>query len=124
LLSLPSFAEHSKGMKFSGNTRALAPALVPILTALLVSWNTIPGSFIFDDEVIVRGDERIRAFDARRVFLENYWGGTFPSPNWRPLTILSFALNHRISSEPWAFHLVNVALNCAAAGVLYLLLRR
>ncbi len=103
--------------------RELLAALLPAVLAVLVSANTVPGDFIFDDAVVIAGNPAVRGLDVGRIFRESYWGSSRKSTNWRPLTILSYALNHRISPRPWAFHAVNVALHALATAALYLFAR-
>jgi tetratricopeptide (TPR) repeat protein len=98
--------------------------LVPVALAIAVSASTIPGDFVFDDEVVVRDDQRLRDFDLRRIFAENYWGRARSSPNYRPLTLLTFALNYKICGRPWAFHAVNVLLHAAAVAAFFSLARK
>ena len=107
-----------------GRVAAFVPASIPVVCSLLVFANTMPGDFIFDDEVIIQGDSRLRDGDLHRIFRENYWGRSRSSPNWRPLTLLTFALNAKSSSAPWGFHATNVALNAVVAWLAFLLLRR
>ncbi len=97
--------------------------LLPVLAALAIHANTMPGDFVFDDAIIVQSDPGVREFDLERIFRRNYWGTSRRSPNWRPLALLSFAANHRISSEPWSFHAVNWIANAAATLTVYLLMR-
>jgi protein O-mannosyl-transferase len=95
--------------------------LLPLALAVITSADTVPGDFIFDDAVVIDSNPAVVQFDLRRIFTENYWGTSRHSPNWRPLIILSYALNYRISDKPWAFHVVNVALHGMVTAVFYLL---
>jgi tetratricopeptide (TPR) repeat protein len=104
--------------------RASLLALIPLLAALVASINTIPGDFVFDDAVVLQGDSLLQSFDLHRIFRENYWGRSRSSPNYRPLTLLSYALNYRLSAKAWGFHLINAALHCAVVGAFYLVARR
>jgi tetratricopeptide (TPR) repeat protein len=94
-----------------------------VLVALLTYADTVPGDFVFDDAVIVQGDSRLKGFDLHRIFCENWFGTARGSPNYRPVTLLSFAVNFRISDRPWAFRVVNVILHGAACAAFYLLAR-
>ena len=73
--------------------------------------------------MIVRDDTRLEGFDLHRIFCENWFGSARASPNHRPLTLLSFALNYRISDRPWAFHAVNVLLHGATCAAFWLVAR-
>jgi tetratricopeptide (TPR) repeat protein len=46
---------------------------------------------------------------------ESYWGELVDAGLYRPLTLLSFGLNHAVSAGPSGFHLVNDGLHALAA---------
>jgi len=100
--------------------------LLLVLLALLAFANSFPGAFITDDITIVARNPLVNSLDLRAIFTTDYWGGDAKQAVlFRPLTILSFALNQRLlGPEAWAFHLVNVILHGVVSLVLFCLLRR
>ncbi len=95
-----------------------------VLFSLGIYLNALPGDFIFDDIVLVEGDRKLREFDLERIFRSNYWGPLRADPNYRPLALLTYALQHRFSREAWAFRAVNLFLNAAAVWLFYRLCRQ
>ncbi len=97
------------------------PAVPPLLLCLLVFLaylGTFPGHFFLDDGAIVRDNPLVADPDLRRIFLSDYWGEV-ESGLYRPLTILSYAVNRLLLGPgPAGFHAVNVALHACAALLL------
>jgi tetratricopeptide (TPR) repeat protein len=103
-------------------------ALVAV-AAIAVGAGTIGHGFVFDDHLLLDGNGPVIRGEApvSSVFTRRYWGGADEaSPNelYRPVTILSLALNARILGEgPAGFHAVNIALHAANAILACLLFR-
>src|SRR5262245_18490728 len=95
---------------------------LPVVVALAAYANTMPGDFVFDDVVLIEQGQELKRFDLDRIFLADYWGVDRESKNYRPLTLLSYALNYRVSEKAWSFHAVNWLLNAGAAALVYLVL--
>lgn len=86
-----------------------------VLLALLVDFNGLPGTFVGDDIPLIARDPRIAALDVRAIFTTDYWGAGNNSGNYRPLTLLSFAVGRRLFGEgALSHHVVNILLH---AGV-------
>ncbi len=96
--------------------------LIPATVALITFANTLPGDFVYDDELLIEKAVELREFSLERIFLENYWGADRLDRNYRPLTLLSYAVNFRLSTHPWGFHAVNVLLNACVAVLAFLVL--
>jgi protein O-mannosyl-transferase len=84
-------------------------------------WN----GFAYDDVTLILGDARIQSLrGAGAILTSGYW----QDPElalYRPLTTLTFALNHAIAgAQPWIFHLTNLLLHAGAVLVLLTLLLR
>jgi tetratricopeptide (TPR) repeat protein len=79
---------------------------------LLVNLPALRPGFIHDDHKIIEQNERIRDLSrAPRLFGSGYWTtGDVEVPSlYRPVTILSFALNHAVSGlRPFPFRLFNL----------------
>ncbi|MCX7014883.1 MAG: DUF1736 domain-containing protein, partial [Candidatus Sumerlaeota bacterium] len=112
--------------------RRLAPVgeyVAIFLAATLVYANSLGNEFAFDDVAVVAHDLRIRHLDRPRgIFLTSYWNDLTKGMEYRPLTILSYALNYAAAKTlrgdgaglyPRGFHLTNVLLHglvsCLAA---------
>lgn len=93
------------------------------LLATLVYANSFPGTFVLDDIHIVKNSTLVRDFDISAIFRSDYWHPLEHSGLYRPLTILSLAVNHLIlGSDAWGYHLVNVLLHGAATILFWRLL--
>lgn len=89
--------------------------------ALLVDLNSLPGTFVGDDIPIVAGDPRVATMDIQAIFTTDYWGLGQNSGLYRPLTLLTFAVDRRLfGARPGPHHVVNVLLH---AGVVLLFAR-
>lgn len=107
-----------RGGAILSGTRA---AVLAGLLAVLVDLNGLPGTFIADDVAAVAGNPLVAQCDVRAIFTTDYWGAGTNSGLYRPLTVLTFALNRLVfGPEPWSFHLVNVL---AHAGVTFFFAR-
>jgi len=93
--------------------------------AVLAFANTLGGGFVWDDVWIVAENPAIRGLaHVDRILTSPYWPET-PSGLFRPVTLLSFAIEweiHRL--RPSACHATNVALHAAVALLAFLLARR
>ena len=110
-LSLPAFL----------STRALWFVFV---TALVTSANSVLNGFVYDDVVIIRDNPLVNGpFDLSAIFSTNYW---FRLPDrdalYRPITILSFALENAIfGMAPSIVHWSNILLNAFVGMALWVL---
>ncbi len=102
---------------------------IPLLTtlAVLTYAGTLGNDFAFDDTPIVRDNPLLRHGDWTTLLTSDYWAGYHGDRSglYRPLTMLSYALQLRISgSHPLPFHLLNILLHAACTLGLYGLVRR
>ncbi|MFN0101215.1 MAG: hypothetical protein ACKV2U_03885 [Bryobacteraceae bacterium] len=89
--------------------------LVP-LAALFLLWLALPGTFVFDDHSLFV-DPAVVPLDAWRQWLK--------LEQTRPLTYITFWLDaHLWGRLPAGFRLTNLLIHCAAAALLYLIVRR
>ena len=102
--------------------RPWLPYLGLAIAVLAVYANSLLGGFVWDDEVIVVQDPATGSLrDAFGLFLSP----DMVKPYYRPLTRISFLLNHWVfGMNPAGFHLVNVLLHVANVLVLYALVSR
>lgn len=95
-----------------------------VLLGVGVYANSLPGAFIVDDLLIVDQNPLAHSLDLRAIFTSDYWGVGANRGLYRPITILSFALNSGLlGTEPWSYHLVNVLLHAWVGLAFFQLLR-
>jgi hypothetical protein len=101
----------------TGRDRVRRAALVACLViALLVYMNALAHGFVLDDRgVIIRNPLVTTPATAWRAFALPYWPDTVGGGQYRPLGILSFALDWHLSGgDPRWFHAMNVLWHAAA----------
>jgi tetratricopeptide (TPR) repeat protein len=97
------------------------------LVAVLVHWRALGNGFALDDVRLVESNPAIVSLaHLPRLFVEPYWNVSGENYGlYRPLTIVSFAVNRALlGAGPFGFHLVNVLLHAAVAALAWLCLRR
>ncbi|MGE0480696.1 MAG: hypothetical protein AB7Q17_09515 [Phycisphaerae bacterium] len=102
-------------------TGGIALALVAL--AFAVYANSLANDFVIDDAIIILHDERVRTGDWRAIVSQEYWPGSAGNRLYRPLPMLTFALNAAVSTDAVTFRVPNVLLHALAAFALYLLAR-
>lgn len=98
--------------------------LALIAAAGLVAYaSAIPNGFVYDDHILIEQDSRITGpVDLAWIFQTDYWGTGEGDGLYRPLTVLSFAVDHAIfGSRPAAFHGINILLHVGVGIALYFL---
>jgi tetratricopeptide (TPR) repeat protein len=107
---------------------ARASVLALAAVCLLVNLPALRPGFIHDDHKIIEQNERIRDLSrAPRLFLSGYWTtGEVEVPSlYRPVTILSFALNHAVSGlRPFPFRLFNLLIHLLNTVLVFWIARR
>jgi Flp pilus assembly protein TadD len=104
--------------------RLAVVALAVALASVLPFVGTLGHGFALDDAPEVVQNEQIRSIQSvPRMFATGAWAGAGePAPIYRPLTTLTYALNHAAGGlSPFGYHLVNVLLH-GVASVLVLAL--
>ena len=93
----------------SGSGILYAGCAAVALITFLVYLPSLGGGFVWDDELYVKGNLRIRSFDLE--FL-GFAFTSFVAGNWHPLTMVSLALDHAAwGLNPFGYHLTNVILH-------------
>lgn len=94
--------------------------LIVSLAALLAYVNSIPNGFVFDDTLVIEYNSALR--DPSRwisLFTNDYWGTQYKSGLYRPITLVTYALNHWLFGPgPLSFHAVNVLLHVIVSTLL------
>lgn len=122
----PSEAPVPPGTESGGMSPRLVVWLILGL-AFAVSANSIRNGFAYDDVGIIQANPLVHGLgNLRDILTTPYWGGWGKTnTNYRPVLVLSFALNHAWTGlNPWSYHLVNVLLHTTVVGLLFHLLRR
>lgn len=100
-------------------------ALGVVLAAVLVYVNAIGSEFVLDDTRIIRDNVRIRSLaNVPGLFTSSYWGTEGTQGLYRPLVLVSYALNYAVHglATP-GYTAANIALHAAVSLLLFLLVR-
>ena len=101
--------------------------LITICLAFLVYSNALDNDFVYDDVDQVVNNFAIRdVSNFPRIFAEDVWSltGEGRSNYYRPVMHSVYMLSHAVFGlDPWGFHLVNIILHCAAAVLVFLIIR-
>lgn len=98
----------------------LAWAAVVATVATAVYANSLGGGLLYDDVNAIRGNAVVIDGDVAGILTTPSWWGDGRGHLWRPLTTLTFALDHALYGlAPFGYHVVNVALH-AVVSVLVL----
>lgn len=106
--------------------------LATIAVAVLVYLNTLGHGFVYDDKVIAQTPAMHDPWNLAGIFGSDLYGGTHAHVDlYRPLTVLSLALNWWMngvfgaaSASPFLFHLTNVLLHAAASVLVFVFAER
>ena len=109
--------------------RRRAHALLVFGLAALAHANTLPNQPVLDDGWAIFDNPIVRDPSRMAEAFRTPWGGGAAPPTvagvWRPLTTVTFALNHAAGGRAvWGYHLVNVLLHALATLALWALARR
>ncbi len=107
-------------MDRSPRRHARLAALAVALAAVLPYLHTLGHAFAYDDGVEVVENEYIRgAAGVRAIVSSPVWAGSGKgSSAYRPLTTLTYSLNHAVGGlAPAGYHLVNLLLHAGASAL-------
>lgn len=97
-----------------------AARLMIAVAAVAVHLSGVSGGYVFDDHWVIVENSLVQQASVREILTGTYT----PGPVYRPLTLLTFAINERLGVNPLADHLWNVALHAVVALLVYSLARR
>lgn len=85
--------------------------------------NSLWNGFALDDVSIIEENPAIRHLsNLRAIFAAGYWPTGAQDKLYRPLVILSYAVNHAVAGvAPFTYHLINVLLHAGNSALVYLL---
>jgi protein O-mannosyl-transferase len=96
------------------------------IAAVLVFGAALGNGFVYDDHFLVEGNPLVRQLDVVGIFTTHYWEGGSdynPSGHYRPLTVLSLAMDGLGEFGPFRFHLTNVLLHALNSLLAYAVCR-
>jgi len=109
--------------------RVPRPAAIVLLSllALLAYANSVRGRFVFDDTVIVQGNEAIHGLDPahlKQIFGQHYWKAVESKGGlYRPVVMLSYAVDYVLNGEnPSGFHVTNILIHALNGILVFFLL--
>ena len=98
--------------------------LVGGLIALTAYWHGLHGSFFFDDGPNILLNPDLHITDLNPPALRDAWNSGIAGPLGRPVSQLSFALNHFFSGlNPFAFKLTNLVIHFLNGVLIFFLAR-
>jgi len=103
-----------------------AAALAAVL-AIATYANSLGGELLYDDVTDIVRNRLVRDFEVARIFGEPSWATWvgIGYAGYRPVTTLTFALNHAVHGLlPMGYHVVNVGLHAAVSALLVAVLAR
>ncbi len=112
-----------QGSRAAGGGRAgVGPAwvwLVPVSVALVLYARTFGYAFVWDDLDLIVRNVALQGPRWAALLTQDFWQSTGGGTGmWRPLVTTTFRLAGVLSDwQPWAFHLVNVALHATASAL-------
>ena len=93
--------------------KLIAACILVFLVSALIYANNFDHDFVYDDGDIIKNNERIRSLgQATSLFETPYWGKVGNDGLYRPITLLSYALNYHFSQlSPPLYHVANNVLH-------------
>ena len=107
--------------------RIILSLLTILLVSLLPYHNTLDGDLVHDDRfAILENPDISNQLDIASVFSNDFWGTPIHTPkshkSYRPLTVLSFKLNHYFHGfSPQGYHLINLLIHFLNSLFLFIL---
>ena len=109
----------------------MSPRVIIVALALLATLPFVPaigGEFVFDDHIAIANNQAVTSdLSLLNILDSGFWGGNEVnnSGSYRPLTVLTFAIDYRLGGgEPLLFHLSNILFHALCVIVIYAVLRR
>lgn len=93
--------------------------------SLIIYVPSLNNQLFWDDEQFIYNNAYVKNFEVQKIFTTNTLAGAGETSNYyRPLTTLSFAIDHLFwKLNPIGFHLTNTLLHLLAGALLFVLLK-
>jgi len=98
-----------------------------VLTAVALFAPTVWGGWVYDDQMEIVLNPLVQSLShIPTLFRTTVWAGSgMETYLYRPLALVTYALNHAVSGlNPWSYHLVNVLLHALISLLVFRLGRR
>ena len=107
------------------DTTAIYWRLAVAFSAVVVYLNALGNDFVLDDIGLIRDNVRIRSLaDNPHLFVSSYWGVNGPQGLYRPLVLVTYALNYAMHGlATYGYTAVNIALHAGVSLLLFTLVR-
>ena len=108
-----------------GRSNAFYWALAVGVSAVLCYVNAVGNDFVLDDTRLVRDNLRIQSLaNVPNLFVTSYWDVAGPQALYRPLVLVSYAINYAVNGlSPGGYSVVNIALHAGVSLLLFALVR-
>jgi Tfp pilus assembly protein PilF len=103
------------------NRSAFWQILIALASGIIFA-QTLGFGWVYDDQMEIVLNPLIRSLrHLPEIFSTTAWAGSgMETYLYRPLTVLSYAVNHLVSGlEPWSFHFVNVLLHAVTSVLVF-----
>ena len=124
-------SDTNKKSRFPRPSLLLSPALYSSILLIIITlaayWNTLSNGFIWDDNSLIVENPAIRNLNLTTLINFFIDKNVYQAVGeiYRPLTILSYALNYSISGlDPFGFHLTNLIIHTINSILVLFLLTR
>lgn len=102
------------------------PVMLLALAVAVSYFNAIGNGFIYDDLALVMKNPQVKDWRyLPEIFTSGYWTTTFGASGglYRPLTTISFLVDHTFGGSPMPFHVDNILIHFVCTLLVYLVLK-
>ena len=99
--------------------------LLIVLASVLPYVYSVSYDFVYDDGAEIVENRLVQSWsDLGSIFTSTAWAGTGRAvPMYRPVTTLSYLVNHTLTGlDPWSYHVVNIVLHALVCLLVYRLM--
>ena len=107
------------------NTKVLICLLIVLSLSVIPYLNSLHGEFIYDDFSAIKNNPNVNEkASLAKIWTSDFWGANFKVSHiktYRPLTTLSFRINHIFSgNKVFSYHLINILLHSLVCLLFFL----